>query len=431
VRSTISQVLGRRVWDSRGRPTVEAEVVLQCGVRGRGIAPAGASRGRHEAVDLRDGGTKFGGFGVSAAVSNVRGPIADVINGMDASDLEAVDQAIIDLDGTGNKSRLGGNATIAVSLAVLNAAAAAVGVPVWRHLRPEGTVRMPLPQVQIFGGGVHAGKRTDIQDFLVMPVGAGSFDQAIEMCAEVYHAAGSLMDALSRRTGVADEGGWWPHFESNEEGIDVLARAIEKAGYRNGEVMIALDIAASELRSPISGRYRLSLEGREFETLSWMELLLSWVQRYPILSIEDPFAEDDEEGMRAFTAAVGERIQVIGDDLLVSNTERIAVCARDKSCNAVLLKPNQTGTLTETLRACERAKKAQWGTIVSARSGETEDVTIAHLAVGWDTAQLKVGSLARSERLAKWNEVLRIEEELGVSAVFAGYAALPVKYPSQ
>ncbi len=280
---------------------------------------------------------------------------------------------------------------------------------------------LPLPEIQIFGGGAHAGRRVDVQDFLVMPVGARSFDEAMVMVAEVYRAAGELMQAAGRRCGVADEGGWWPDFRTNEEALDMLARAIEKAGYRNGEVVMSLDIAASEFGS--DGRYRLGLEGREYDTGEWIEVLLGWTRRYPIVSIEDPVAEDDPEGMRAFTAAAGASIQVIGDDFLVTNAARIEAAAAEGQCNAVLLKPNQAGTITETANALAAARKAGWTTVVSARSGETEDVTIAHLAVGWNAGQLKVGSFSRSERMAKWNECLRIEAELGAGA--ASRAATP------
>jgi enolase len=421
----IKKITGRRIWDSRGRPTVEAEVELECGAIGRGIAPAGASRGSNEAIDLRDGGDALGGFGVSGAVANVNGAIATRVLGMDAADQEGVDAALIALDGTSTKSRLGGNATIAVSMAVLNAAAAASGVPLWRYLAGDAPVSMPLPEIQIFGGGAHAGRRTDIQDFLVMPVGAQSFDEALYMVAEVYHKAGDMMAALGRRAGVADEGGWWPDFSSNEEALEMLARAIDGAGYRNGEVVISLDIAASEFGR--DGRYRLALEKREFSTEEWLDVLYAWVKRYPILSVEDPVAEDDPAGMAAFTAAVGQRIQVIGDDFLVTSAERVRAAASQRQCNAVLLKPNQVGTITETRRAMEAARAEGWGMVVSARSGESEDATIVHLATGWNTGQLKVGSFARSERMAKWNEGLRIEAALGANARFAGISALPMK----
>jgi enolase len=424
-KTSIRNITSRRIWDSRGRPTVEAEVELEGGAIGRGIAPAGASRGTHEAIDLRDGGKPFGGFGVAGAVANVNGPMVAALRGMDAVDQASVDRRIIDLDGTPNKQSLGGNATIAVSMAVLNAAAASAGQPLWRYLAQGRSVRMPLPEVQIFGGGAHAAGRVDIQDFLVMPVGAQSFDEALVMVAEVYRAAGELMADLGRRAGVADEGGWWPDFKSNEEALEMLVRSIEAAGYRNGEVVISLDVAASEFGS--KGRYKLALEGREFDTDAWLEVLCGWIDRYPIVSVEDPVGEDDLAGMRAFTKAVGHRVQVIGDDFLVTNAQRIVESAREAACNAVLIKPNQAGTITETFQAVEAARKLGWGIVVSARSGETEDVTIMHLAAGWDAGQFKVGSFARSERMAKWNEGLRIESSMGAMAKFAGQAALPIK----
>jgi len=421
--SAIVEVKGRRVWDSRGRPTVEVEVALAGGARGRALAPAGASRGTHEAVDLRDGGARLGGMDVAGAVANVNGPIARALVGMDARQQAAVDAALIALDGTPTKARLGGNATIAASLAVVHAAAAAEGVPLWRHLAAGAPVTLPLPEIQIFGGGAHAGRRVDIQDFMVIPVGAASFDQALEMTAEIYRAAGELMRDAGRLAGVADEGGWWPAFATNEEALDWLVRAIERAGFAPGaDVAISLDVAASEFGR--GGRYRLGLEQRDLDSDGMIELLLRWVARYPIVSIEDPLAEDDAAGIARFTHAVAGRVQVIGDDLLVTSAARVAAAAAQGACNAALIKPNQAGTVTETKDALDAARRAGWATIVSARSGETEDVSIAHLAVGWSAGQLKVGAFARSERMAKWNECLRIEAALGAAARFAGRAAL-------
>lgn len=347
---------------------------------------------------------------------------------MDATDQASIDRVLIELDGTPNKSRLGGNATIATSMAALHLAAASHALPLWRYLAQGNPVRLPLPEIQIFGGGAHAGKRLDIQDLMVIPVGARSFDQALVMAAEVYRVAGQTMAEMHRLAGVADEGGWWPLFDSNEEALEVLSRSIEKAGYGDGQVGISLDVAASQLYS--NGLYRASLDDREYDAGQWLEVLLGWVRRYPIFSVEDPFAEDDLAGMHAFTAAVGDRIQVIGDDFLVTSAQRVIDAAHQNACNAVLLKPNQAGTITEMRSALEAARGSGFGTIVSARSGETEDVTIVHLAVGWNIGQLKVGSFARSERMAKWNEGLRIEEELGANAIFAGRAALPVRTPT-
>jgi enolase len=426
MKSRIAALRALRIWDSRGRPTIEVDVRLADGTAGRGIAPAGASRGSFEAVDLRDGGLALGGFGVERAVINVHTVIAGALIGLEATDQSGVDAALIALDGTPNKSRLGGNATIAASLAVLDAAARHAGVPLWRYAANGRKVRLPLPEIQIFGGGAHAGRRIDLQDLMVMPVGAQSFDEALVMVAEVYRTAGELMAESGRRCGVADEGGWWPDFSDNEAAIAMLARAIDIAGYSNGEVLISLDIAASEFG--VDGRYAPRPGKRTYETDEWINVLLGWVTRYPIVSLEDPVAENDDSGMVAITAAVGDRVQIIGDDYLVTNATRISGAAARKACNAVLLKPNQAGTITETIAAMTAAREAHWGTIVSARSGETEDTTIAHLAVGWDAGQLKVGSFARSERMAKWNECLRIERELGADALYAGADALPMAH---
>ncbi|MCU4181506.1 phosphopyruvate hydratase [Bosea sp. BH3] len=422
--TTIAAVRGRRVWDSRGRPTVEADVILKGGRSGRAIAPAGASTGTGEAVDKRDGGTAFGGLDVTAAVAAVNGEIAAALAGRDARDQAGIDAVLIALDGTENFARLGGNAVVATSMAVLHAAAAASGQPLWRYLSQGRKVRIPLPEIQIFGGGAHAARRVDVQDFMVMCPAATSFAQALDWTAEVYRAAGTLMKQAGKLQGVADEGGFWPAFASNEEALDTLVRAIENAGFKPGaEVAISLDIAASEFGR--DGVYKLALEQRELDSAGMIALLGRWLDAYPIVSIEDPLAEDDRQGFQDFTAAYGSRCQVIGDDYLVTNAGRVEAAAREKALNAVLIKPNQSGTVSGTRAALEAGKAAGFGTIVSARSGETEDVTIAHLAVGWDSGQFKVGSFTRSERMAKWNEVLRIEEELADEAGFAGWAALP------
>ncbi len=422
-KTEIVRVTARRVWDSRGRPTVEAEVQLAGGALGRAIAPAGASTGSGEAVDLRDGGAAFGGYDVRRAVTNVRSEIAAALRGMDAADQAAVDARLIALDGTPDKGRLGGNACIATSMAVLHAAAAAAGVPLWRYLGGDAAVCLPLPEIQIFGGGAHAGRRVDVQDFLIVCPAAESFAQALDWTAEVYRAAGLLMAEAGTLQGVADEGGFWPAFASNEEAIETLLRAIERAGFRPGEqVAIALDVAASEFGK--EGHYRLGLEGRELDRGGMMALLLGWLAKYPIVSIEDPMAEDDPVGFAAFTGRVGDLVQVVGDDFLVTDADRVRRAAAEGMVNAVLLKPNQRGTITETKAAWDAARAADFGGIVSARSGETEDVTIIHLAVGWGVPQFKVGSFTRSERMAKWNEALRIEEALGDRARFAGWKAL-------
>ncbi len=422
--TTISRVRGRQVWDSRGRPTVEVEVWLTGGAVGRAIAPAGASRGTHEAVDVRDGGSAAGGMGVGKALANINGEIARLLIGRNAERQAEIDDALIALDATPNKSRLGGNAMVATSMAVLHATGGAHRMPLWKYLAQGAEVALPLPEIQIFGGGAHAGRRVDIQDFMIIALGASSFAQALNMTADVYRAAGELMQESGKLHGVADEGGYWPAFDSNEQALTVLTRAIERAGYTPGiQIGISLDIAASEFGK--AGRYRLGLEGRELDTDGLGELLASWLERYAIVSIEDPFAEDDADGMRGFTRAFGSKVQIIGDDYLVTNAARVKEAAAANSCNAVLIKPNQAGTITETRSALLAGKAAGFGTIVSARSGESEDVTIVHLAVGWNAGQLKVGSFSRSERMAKWNEALRIEESFGQKTRFAGRSVLP------
>jgi enolase len=416
----ILQIVGQRVWDSRGRPTVEAEIILDNGARGLAIAPSGASAGTHEAVELRDGGAEFGGFGVARATANINGEIAAALRGMPITDQPAIDRRLLELDGTANKARLGGNAVIAVSMAALHAAAAARSEPLWHVLAEGGPVALPMPMIQIFGGGAHAGQRLDVQDFLVIPIGAASFDEALMMAAGVYRAAGEIMAERGRLRGVADEGGWWPEFGSNADALDTLVEAIDRAGLFPGDTIgIAIDVAASQLYR--DGRYRLDADAAELEAEELIELLGGWCRRYPIVSVEDPVAEDDDDGMALFTRKLGERIQVIGDDYLVTSAGRIAAAASRGACNAVLLKPNQAGTVTETKAALEAARAVGWRTVVSARSGETEDVTIVHLAIGWNAGQLKVGSFARSERMAKWNEGLRIEAALGGKASFAGW----------
>jgi enolase len=415
----IAAVHGRRVWDSRGRPTVEAELRLVGGACGRAIAPAGASTGSGEALELRDGGVPLGGRGVSRAVAAVNGEIAAALCGRDAADQAGLDRVLIDLDGTSQKRRLGGNALVAVSMAALHAAAAAAGRPLWAYLLGDAPAVLPLPEIQIYGGGAHAGRRIDIQDFMVVAPRARSFDEALEWTAEVYRTAGAMMAEQGLMQGVADEGGFWPAFASNEAALDALMRAIERAGFTPGdEIAIALDVAASEFYD--SGLYRLARDGRTFDADGMAALLIAWLDRYPIVSIEDPMAEHDAAGLQRFTRAVGDRVQIVGDDFLVTDAARVRAAAAAGICNAVLIKPNQAGTISEARAALEAARAARWGAIVSARSGESEDVTIVHLAVGWGVEQLKVGSFARSERMAKWNEGLRIEEALGGRARFAG-----------
>ena len=397
----IVDVRARRVWDSRGRATVEAEVILK-GARGRAIAPAGASTGAGEAKALD----------ANVAVRNVNTAIRAALLGVDARQQETVDRKLIALDGTPDKSRLGANALVAVSLACAHASAAAARKPLWRHLAGEKRVSMPVPQVQIYGGGAHARDRVDIQDYMVVCPGAGSFAESLDWIAEVYRAAGARLAKKGAVQGVADEGGWWPAFKSNEEGLAELVGAISDAGFEPGaDIAIALDAAASQFHR--GGRYLLALEGRSLTAEQLHAMWLRWLDAYPIVSIEDPFAEDDVAAMRAFTKAAGERVQIVGDDLFVTDAARLD----PGLANAVLLKPNQVGTVTETLACWGAAQARGMRAIVSARSGETEDVSIVHLAVGWGVPQLKVGSFARSERMAKWNEGLRIEEELGSKAL--------------
>lgn len=417
----IASLAARRVWDSRGNPTVEVEVRCAGGATGRAIAPAGASRGAREAMDLRDGGTRLGGADVRGAVAGVGEIVAPLLRGMTVADQSAIDAALIESDGTTLKTRLGGNAIVATSLAVLHAAAAVRGVPLWRHVADisGNEPSLPLPEIQIFGGGAHAGRRVDVQDFMVMVPGADSFDEAMEVTSEIYRAAGAIMGRRGKLAGVADEGGWWPVFDSNEEALETLVAAIEAAGEKPGErVVISLDIAASEFGE--DGRYRLALEDRELDSGQMIDLLGNWIDGYPIASIEDPLGEDDPAGMAAFTARYGDRVQVVGDDYLVTNAGLVDEAAAAAACNTALIKVNQAGTVTEAMQCHARARAHGFGTIVSARSGETEDISISHLSVGLGAGQLKVGSITRSERMAKWNECLRIGDALGGDAFVGG-----------
>src|SRR5258706_1829568 len=402
----IIDVKGRRVWDSRGQATVEAEVIVGRGTTalasGRAIAPSGASTGTGEAKSLD----------VARAVANVNSVIRGSLRALSVADQEAIDRRLIDLDGTPDKSRLGANAMVAVSLACAQAAAASMKQPLWRHLAGERRVALPVPQIQIFGGGAHARGRVDLQDFMVICTGAGSFSEALEWSAQVYAAAGARLAKRGALQGVADEGGWWPAFKTNEEALTELVGAISDAGLEPGaDVGIAIDVAASQLFR--GGNYFLDLENRVLKPEQLHAMLLRWIERYPIVSIEDPFAEQDVESMKAFTKAAGDRVQIVGDDMFVTSAARLDPAL----ANCVLLKPNQIGTGSETLACWKAAQDKGMRAIVSARSGETEDVAIVHLAVGWGVPQLKVGSFSRSERMAKWNEGLRIEEALGAKAL--------------
>jgi enolase len=360
-------------------------------------------------------------FGVTRALESINNLISRRLRGMDARDQQTVDHALIELDGTRNKSRLGGNATVAVSMAVAHAAALAAGLPLYKYL--SGTAaRLPLPEVQIFGGGAHAGGRLDIQDFMIIPLRARSFDEALEMVAGVYYRAGEILSSAGRLRGVADEGGYWPEFNRNEDALETLVRAIEAAGLEPGADMgIAIDVAASQFRK--NGTYTLARDSNRLDSDGLCDLILNWISKYPIVSVEDPLAENDERGFAGFTKAVPGRALVVGDDLLVTSAENIKHAAAAGLCNAALIKPNQAGTLTEARAAFDAAHDAGWPAIVSARSGESEDVTIVHLAVGWGAEQLKVGSFARSERMVKWNEALRIEQALGSAAKLAEFAS--------
>jgi enolase len=397
------------------------DVTLANGISGRAIAPAGASRGKREAVDLRDGGDRLRGKDVTQALANVNGPIAQALIGLEVVEQSNVDKALVNLDSSALKETLGGNAIVASSLAVLHAAAADADKPLWRHVADhyEQVPSIPLPEIQIFGGGAHAGRQVDIQDFMIMVPGAASFDEVMEITSEIYFAAGDLMSARGHAAGIADEGGWWPAFNSNEQALETLVKAIEMTGEKPGErVVISLDIAASEFGE--IGAYNLALENRTLTSEAFVDLLGEWIAAYPIASIEDPVAEDDTDAMQEFTQRFGKRIQVIGDDYLVTQAELVSRAIGEQACNAVLIKVNQVGTVTEAINTLQTARDAGWGTVVSARSGETEDVSISHLATGLGSGQLKVGSFQRSERMVKWNECLRIQEALGSGAFVGG-----------
>ena len=422
--SRIQAVTGRAVWDSRGFPTVEAEVTLESGVVGRAIAPAGASTGAGEARELRDGGTRLRGLGLQQAVQRINGEISPLLKGHGIFDQAAIDAAMIAADGTPDKSRLGGNSLTAVSLAALWAASHEKRLPLWQYLAGHEPVGLPLPEIQIFGGGAHARGSVDLQDFLAIPNGATSFAQSLEWIAEVYYAAGKALASQGKTLAVADEGGYWPQFGSNEGTIEALVRAIERAGFRPGaDISIGLDLASTQYFA--DDKYHWRSESRSFTREQLLDVYAQWVDRYPIVSMEDGFAENDIEGMCAMTARLGHRLQIIGDDFFVTNARQIDERAALGACNAVLIKPNQIGTVTETRQAIEVATRHKLGCIVSARSGETEDVSIVHLAVGWGVAQLKVGSFARSERMAKWNEGLRVEQSLARPNTFPQRGIFP------
>ncbi|MCC8051522.1 MAG: phosphopyruvate hydratase [Clostridiales bacterium] len=421
----IEKVIGREIIDSRGNPTVEAEVILVDGTVARGAAPSGASTGEFEALELRDGDkSRFGGKGVEKAVANINGTINDVLVGMDASDIYAVDAAMIRADGTKDKSNLGANAILAVSIACARAAATALELPLYRFLGGISGNRLPVPMMNILNGGAHAANTVDVQEFMIMPAGAPSFREGLRWCTEVFHALAALLKAKGLATSVGDEGGFAPDLASDEEAIQYIIEAIRKAGYEPGrDFVLAMDAASSEWKGSAKGEYILPKCGKKFTSAELVEHWKGLVDKYPIYSIEDGLDEEDWEGWQIMTKELGGRVQLVGDDLFVTNTERLQKGIRMGCGNSILIKLNQIGSVSETLEAIKMAHKAGYTAIASHRSGETEDTTIADLAVALNTCQIKTGAPSRSERVAKYNQLLRIEEELGESAVYPGFAA--------
>jgi enolase len=422
--SGIEQVIGREVLDSRGNPTVEVEVFLDSGASGRAMVPSGASTGAFEAVELRDGGERYRGKGVATAVANVNDEIADAVEGFEALDQRGLDLALIDLDGTDNKGRLGANAILGVSLAVAHAAAEEVGLPLWRYVGGPHAHVLPVPMMNVLNGGAHADNNVDFQEFMFMPVGAASFSEGLRWGVECYHTLRALLHDRGLATALGDEGGFAPHVESNEAALQLLVEAIGKAGFEPGaQIALALDVASTEFHR--DGAYVLDGEGRSLTPVQMADLLADWCDRYPIVSIEDGMAEDDWDGWSALTERVGDRVQLVGDDLFVTNTERLRRGIDTGVANAILVKVNQIGSLTETLEAVDLATRNAYRSVMSHRSGETEDVTIADLAVATNCGQIKTGAPARSDRVAKYNQLLRIEAQLGETARYLGGAALP------
>jgi enolase len=421
--TVIVDVVGRQILDSRGNPTVEVEVALDTGDVGRAAVPSGASTGAFEAVELRDQGGEYNGKGVRTAVDNVNGPIAEEIVGLDATDQRIVDLTLRELDGTPNKAKLGANAILGVSLATAYAAAGALDLPLYQYIGGCNAHTLPVPMMNIMNGGKHADNNVDLQEFMIMPVAAESFDEALRTCAEIYHALKGVLKKRGLATAVGDEGGFAPDLGSNEEAIQVIMQAIEAAGYEAGPhgVAIALDPAASSFYE--DGKYQLKSEGRALSSAEMVDYYAALADKYPIISIEDGLAEDDWDGFKLMTDKLGDRIQVVGDDLFVTNTERLADGIRRGSANSILIKLNQIGTLSETLDAIEMAKRAGWTAVVSHRSGETEDATIADVAVATNAGQIKSGAPARTDRVAKYNQLLRIEEMLGEVAHYPGLSA--------
>jgi len=423
--SEITEVVGREVLDSRGNPTVEVEVILESGARGRAIVPSGASTGRFEAVELRDGGDRYGGKGVQRAVNHVSGVIRAAIKGADALDQRGIDLALIDLDGTDDKSRLGANAMLGASLATAKAGADECDLPLYRYVGGVDASILPVPMLNVLNGGAHADNNVDFQEFMVMPVGAASFSEALQWSAETYHALRKTLAERNLSTAVGDEGGFAPNLASNEEAITLLMEGIEKAGRIPGEEMaIALDPACTELWDEKTQRYKLLGEGREVSSAELVDEFAGLCERYPIVSIEDGLAEEDWDGWAQLTRVLGDRVQLVGDDLFVTNVRRLERGISSGVANSILVKVNQIGTLTEALDAVNMAKRAAYTAVMSHRSGETEDATIADLAVATGCGQIKTGAPCRSDRVAKYNQLLRIEEDLGESAVYPGRSAL-------
>ena len=424
--SEITHVVGREVLDSRGNPTVEVEVVLDSGARGRAIVPSGASTGQFEAVELRDGGDRYAGKGVQTAVGFVNGELAGLLSGLDAMDQRDIDRRLIDADGTDNKARVGANAILGLSLAVAKAAAGELEVPLYRYVGGANAHVLPVPMMNVINGGAHADNNIDLQEFMILPVGAASFAEALRWGAETYHSLKSVLHARGLSTAVGDEGGFAPNLASNEEALAVLVEAIEQAGRTPGEdIVLALDTASSEFFDAADRLYVLAGEGRSLSSAEMVYYLTALCDAYPIVTIEDGMDEEDWDGWAALTERLGSRIQLVGDDVFVTNTERLERGIQTGVANSILIKVNQIGSLTETLEAVEMAHRAGYTAVMSHRSGETEDTTIADLAVATNCGQIKTGALARSDRVAKYNQLLRIEEDLGEAAAYPGAAAFP------
>ncbi|MDD5701179.1 MAG: phosphopyruvate hydratase [Dehalococcoidales bacterium] len=421
--SVIKSVYAREILDSRGNPTLQAEVVLEDGTRGTAAVPSGASTGKYEAVEIRDGdAARYNGLGVKKAVNNVNQHIAPLVCGMKATDQISIDRSIIDMDGTPNKSNLGANAILGVSLAVADAAAKSLGMPLYRYLGGVGACTLPVPMMNILNGGKHASNSTDLQEFMIMPTGAENFKHALQMCAEIYQQLKKVLKEKGHNTNVGDEGGFAPSLESNSQAIEAILTAIEKANYQPGkDCFIALDPASSEFYE--DSRYKLAKEGKTFNSQEMVEFYSRWTSEYPIISIEDGMAEDDWEGWQLLTSKIGNKVQLVGDDLYVTNVKRLEMGIEKKASNSILIKLNQIGSLTETIEAIRMAQENSWTAIISHRSGETEDTTIADLAVAFNTGFIKAGAPCRSERVAKYNRLLRIEDELKPSAKYAGMQA--------